>query len=189
MRLQSIGETFFIPKDVQQCLWSICAYASALLFVEGLVKSIQFCWLTYTSLIKEFQSMFFFSCRFSCAKKCSNEGRALMQLDFRHFVMKLERIAEMKPLPHQEYVTNYIKAFYIPESELEEWIKIHTVSDISCIKKFFAISLMYEQRTLGFIIKSFFFVSKESVKIKKVSLAHLLLLHTCNECLHGNVRF
>ena len=99
-----------------------------------------------------------------------------MQLDFRHFVMKLERIAEMKPLPHQEYVTNYIKAFYIPESELEEWIKIHTVSDISCIKKFFAISLMYEQRTLGFIIKSFF-VSKESVKIKKVSLAHLLLLH------------
>lgn len=112
-----------------------------------------------------------------------------MQLDFRHFVMKLERIAEMKPLPHQEYVTNYIKAFYIPESELEEWIKIHTVSDISCIKKFFAISLMYEQRTLGFIIKSFFFVSKESVKIKKVSLAHLLLLHTCNECLHGNVRF
>lgn len=100
-----------------------------------------------------------------------------MQLDFRHFVMKLERIAEMKPLPHQEYVTNYIKAFYIPESELEEWIKIHTVSDISCIKKFFAISLMYEQRTLGFIIKSFFFVSKESVKIKKVSLAHLLLLH------------
>ena len=104
--------------------------------------------------------MFFFSCRFSCAKKCSNEGRALMQLDFRHFVMKLERIAEMKPLPHQEYVTNYIKAFYIPESELEEWIKIHTVSDISCIKKFFAISLMYEQRTLGFIIKSFFFCFK-----------------------------
>ena len=53
MRLQSIGETFFIPKDVQQCLWSICAYASALLFVEGLVKKpIQF-WLTYTSLIKE----------------------------------------------------------------------------------------------------------------------------------------
>ena len=52
MRLQSIGETFFIPRNVQQCLWSICAYASALLFVEGLVKSIQF-WLTYTSLIKE----------------------------------------------------------------------------------------------------------------------------------------
>ena len=52
MRLQSIGETFFIPKDVQQCLRSICAYASALLFVEGLVKSIYF-WLTYTSLIKE----------------------------------------------------------------------------------------------------------------------------------------
>ena len=93
-----------------------------------------------------------------------------MQLDFRHFVMKLERIAEMKPLPHQEYVTNYIKAFYIPESELEEWIKIHTVSDISCIKKFFAISLMYEQRTLGFIIKSFFLFQRKVLKLKKFHL-------------------
>ena len=71
---------------------------------------------------------FHFLIRFSCAKKCSNEGRALMQLDFRHFVMKLERIAEIKPIPHQEYVATYVKAFYIPEAELEDWVKIHTVS-------------------------------------------------------------
>ena len=66
--------------------------------------------------------------RFSTAKKCSNEGRALMQLDYRHFVMKLERIAEIKPLPYQDHVVNYVKAYYIPEADLEQWVKIHEVS-------------------------------------------------------------
>ena len=65
--------------------------------------------------------------RFSTAKKCSNEGRALMQLDYRHFVMKLERIAEIKPLPYQDHVVNYVKAYYIPEADLEQWVKIHEV--------------------------------------------------------------
>lgn len=50
-----------------------------------------------------------------------------MQLDFRQFVMKLERIAEIKPMPHQDHVVNYVKAFYIPEAELEQWVKLHTV--------------------------------------------------------------
>ena len=70
-----------------------------------------------------------FQFRFSCAKKCSNEGRALMQLDFRHFVMKMERIAEIKPLAYQDFVANYVKAFYIPESELEQWVKQHPVTN------------------------------------------------------------
>uniref|UniRef100_A0A0K2V6X7 Coiled-coil domain-containing protein 132 n=1 Tax=Lepeophtheirus salmonis TaxID=72036 RepID=A0A0K2V6X7_LEPSM len=63
---------------------------------------------------------------FSNAKNCSNEGRALMQLDYRHFVMKIEKVTSMKPAPFQNYVTNYIKAFYIPETELEDWLKRHT---------------------------------------------------------------
>ena len=41
--------------------------------------------------------------------------------------MKLERIAEVKPLPHQDHVTNYVKAYYIPEADLEQWVKIHDV--------------------------------------------------------------
>ena len=64
-----------------------------------------------------------------------------MQLDFRHFVMKLERIAEIKPLPHQEYVATYVKAFYIPEAELEDWVKVHTVS--------FKIIAVWDFRHLG----------------------------------------
>ena len=50
-----------------------------------------------------------------------------MQLDYRHFVMKLERIAEIKPLPYQDHVVNYVKAYYIPEADLEQWVKIHEV--------------------------------------------------------------
>ena len=42
--------------------------------------------------------------------------------------MKLEKTSEQKPLPHQEYVTQYVKAYYIPESDLENWVKYHTVS-------------------------------------------------------------
>ena len=53
-----------------------------------------------------------------------------MQLDFRHFVMKMERIAEIKPLAYQDFVANYVKAFYIPESELEQWVKQHPVTNL-----------------------------------------------------------
>lgn len=67
-----------------------------------------------------------FSIRFSSAKRCSNEGRALMQLDYRQFVVKLEKIIDRKPLPYQDYVTGYVKAFYIPEMDLEAWVKQHS---------------------------------------------------------------
>ena len=48
-----------------------------------------------------------------------------MQLDFRQFVVKLEKILDRKPLPYQDYVSMYVKAYYIPEIELEEWVKAH----------------------------------------------------------------
>lgn len=99
MRLQEIDSRMKFVKESRSVLWEMCSFAAALIFVEG----------------------------FSNAKKCSNEGRALMQLDYRQFVMKLEKICEMKPLPHQEYVVQYVQAFYIPEAELENWVKYHTV--------------------------------------------------------------
>ena len=37
-----------------------------------------------------------------------------------------EKISEKKPLPHQEFVAQYVKAYYIPESDLENWVKYHT---------------------------------------------------------------
>ena len=100
MRLQEIELTLL--KESLDSFWEMASFATALIFVEG----------------------------FSEAKRCSNEGRALMQLDYRQFAMKLEAICGIKPLPHQELVTHYVKAFYIPEAELENWVKYHTVSKI-----------------------------------------------------------
>jgi syndetin len=61
-------------------------------------------------------------------KKCSNEGRALMQLDFQQLIVKLEKLCEIRPIPDKDYVELYIKAYYLPESSIEKWIKDHTVS-------------------------------------------------------------
>nr|XP_050865737.1 syndetin [Vespula vulgaris] len=63
---------------------------------------------------------------FSCAKKCTNGGRALMQLDFTQLKSKFEELSStLKPMPHKNYVESYIKAYYYPENSLEEWIKEH----------------------------------------------------------------
>lgn len=62
---------------------------------------------------------------FSNAKKCSNEGRALMQLDFQQFLQKLESITQLRPIPDKEFVEAYIKAFYLNEVDMENWVKEH----------------------------------------------------------------
>lgn len=50
-----------------------------------------------------------------------------MQLDFIQFLTKFEKISAIRPLPHKEYVESYIKAYYLPEIELEKWIREHKV--------------------------------------------------------------
>ncbi|CAI8049384.1 Syndetin [Geodia barretti] len=67
-----------------------------------------------------------FVCRFSLAKKCTNEGRALMQLDFQQYRTKVEKISGIRPLPYHQYVEDYIKAYYLSETDTEEWIRKHT---------------------------------------------------------------
>lgn len=64
---------------------------------------------------------------YSLVKKCSNEGRALMQLDFQQFVVKLEEIFDIRPIPDKDYVETYIKAYYLPDSSIEKWVKEHSV--------------------------------------------------------------
>lgn len=74
--------------------------------------------------------IFIFYHRFSNAKKCSNGGRALMQLDFTQLKSKFEITTSLRPMPHREYVELYIKAYYLPENSLEEWIRDHKVFKI-----------------------------------------------------------
>lgn len=68
------------------------------------------------------------SCSFALTKKCSNGGRALMQLDFTQLQSKFEKISGIRPMPHREYVEIYVKAYYLTEADLEKWIREHSVS-------------------------------------------------------------
>lgn len=96
-KLQTISSSVPVPNDSMLALWENVIILSNRLFVDG----------------------------YSNVKKCSNEGRALMLLDFQQFLMKIDKITKVKPIPEREYVENYIKAFYLSEAHLEEWLKDH----------------------------------------------------------------
>ena len=46
-------------------------------------------------------------------------------LDF--FLLLLDFSFLLRPVPDREYVENYIKAFYLSESILEQWLSEHQV--------------------------------------------------------------
>lgn len=62
---------------------------------------------------------------FAAAKKCSIEGRALMQLDFQQYLKNVEKLIDIRPIPEREFVEGYIKAYYLPENQLEDWLPEH----------------------------------------------------------------
>lgn len=51
-----------------------------------------------------------------------------MQLDFQQFLMKLEKLTDLRPIPDKEFVETYIKAYYLTENDMEQFIKNHRVS-------------------------------------------------------------
>lgn len=97
MRLAQLAKQIPVPQDARTVLWDHCVRLVNRTFVEG----------------------------FASAKKCSNEGRALMQLDFQQYLMKLERLTDLRPIPDREFVETYVKAFYLTENEMERWIREH----------------------------------------------------------------
>ncbi|KAB0791414.1 hypothetical protein PPYR_03214 [Photinus pyralis] len=97
IRLEEISSGIPVSGDVQNLLWESIAHIITHTLVQG----------------------------FSEAKRCTNGGRALMQLDFTQFLSKFEKISSLRPVPHREYVENYVKAYYLPDSELERWIREH----------------------------------------------------------------
>jgi hypothetical protein len=50
-------------------------------------------------------------------------------MDIGHICNCLEELSGLKPLPHRSHVENYIKAFFLPSDELNQWIVHHTVSE------------------------------------------------------------
>ncbi|CAI8049389.1 Syndetin [Geodia barretti] len=97
-RLVAVEKSIKAPAEVPHMLWEGAVIAANRVFVEG----------------------------FSLAKKCTNEGRALMQLDFQQYRTKVEKISGIRPLPYHQYVEDYIKAYYLSETDTEEWIRKHT---------------------------------------------------------------
>uniref|UniRef100_A0A2K6MTY4 VPS50 subunit of EARP/GARPII complex n=1 Tax=Rhinopithecus bieti TaxID=61621 RepID=A0A2K6MTY4_RHIBE len=84
-RLNEVSKRVRIPLPVSNILWEHCIRLANRTIVEG----------------------------YANVKKCSNEGRALMQLDFQ------------QPIPDKEFVETYIKAYYLTENDMERWIKEH----------------------------------------------------------------
>ncbi|MEJ1280947.1 VPS50 EARP/GARPII complex subunit [Cricetulus griseus] len=96
-RLNEVSKRVRIPLPVSNILWEHCIRLANRTIVEG----------------------------YANVKKCSNEGRALMQLDFQQFLTKLEKLTDIRPIPDKEFVETYIKAYYLTENDMERWIKEH----------------------------------------------------------------
>uniref|UniRef100_A0A672KAR5 VPS50 subunit of EARP/GARPII complex n=1 Tax=Sinocyclocheilus grahami TaxID=75366 RepID=A0A672KAR5_SINGR len=96
-RLGDVSKIVRIPLPVSNVLWEHCIRLANRTLVEG----------------------------YANVKKCSNEGRALMQLDFQQFLMKLEKLTDLRPIPDKEFVETYIKVYYLTENDMEQFIKNH----------------------------------------------------------------
>lgn len=90
-----------ISSELKTLLWSNIIYCISRILVQGFSE---------------------------CNKKCTQEGRALMLLDFEYLSRNLEVFSSMKPIPYRIYVEEYIKAFYLPENCMDDWIGKHPVS-------------------------------------------------------------
>lgn len=95
LRLENISSRVTLNLEVINSIWAMVSKFVVHLLVEG----------------------------FSNATKCTNGGRGLMQLDYRQLFIKLEKISGLKPVPFQEYVDRYVKAYYLPRNELETFVK------------------------------------------------------------------
>lgn len=118
MRLEEIEKTIKIPREQ---IWNCLAHVITHTFVEGyvwkFVSNRENHHLLNVLLIVPFRF------RYANAKKCTAGGRALMQLDFTHFMSILELLSGIKFPEHHRYVDSYIKAYYLPKDLLETWIQ------------------------------------------------------------------
>ena len=60
---------------------------------------------------------------YSRVKRCTNEGRALMSLDLQVLGNELQAVTLARP--NLQLVENYVKAFYLPETEYFHWACTH----------------------------------------------------------------
>ena len=86
------------------------------------------------------------------SKTCSSEGRGLMLLDFKSLTNELEAITSLRPLPHHQYLENYIKAFFLPATDLEAWISAHPEYSLSTLSALLNYNLSPSKRVKSRIL-------------------------------------
>lgn len=97
----SVVSTFVpIPVEVYQMIWTLSISELCRVFLEG----------------------------FGSARKCTHEGRAWMQLDFQQFIVQVVKFITIKPIPGKDVVENFIKAYYLTEGDLEQWLRENYMS-------------------------------------------------------------
>uniref|UniRef100_A0A158R3U5 Vps54_N domain-containing protein n=1 Tax=Syphacia muris TaxID=451379 RepID=A0A158R3U5_9BILA len=99
LSLEKIYESIPLSADIILVLWDCIIWRAFRAIVQGYCES---------------------------NRKCSNEGRALMQLDLQQLIMKIEQLTHLQSIPHKDYVENYVKAYYLSENSLEQWILQHS---------------------------------------------------------------
>ncbi|KAI1728650.1 vacuolar-sorting protein 54, of GARP complex domain-containing protein [Ditylenchus destructor] len=139
----------YLIKQVIGVNWSVTELQSQhSVYVDYLISEIgafnnNLARVSLNANISQDLSVVVWSCLFSCifrtlvqgyseaSKKCSNEGKALMLLDFELLNKELETLTGLRPLPHKSFLESYIKAFYLPAGDLDEWIVHHTEYSVS----------------------------------------------------------
>jgi hypothetical protein len=91
--------------------------------------------------------------------QCTPEGRAQMMLDFKQLQANMAAVTAIKPLPGADLVESYVKAYYLTEAGVEEWMTANKEYSTSQIKNFlmFAatnISRTARERLLVCIVKA-----------------------------------
>lgn len=61
----------------------------------------------------------------SRVKRCTDEGRALMSLDFQVLINGLQHFSYVNVKPKFQSVETFIKAYYLPETEYVHWARAH----------------------------------------------------------------
>lgn len=61
----------------------------------------------------------------SRVKRCTDEGRALMSLDFQVLINGLQHFSSINVKPKFQTVETFIKAYYLPETEYVHWARAH----------------------------------------------------------------
>eukprot|EP00189_Rhodosorus_marinus_P007420 CAMPEP_0184752314 /NCGR_PEP_ID=MMETSP0315-20130426/43514_1 /TAXON_ID=101924 /ORGANISM="Rhodosorus marinus, Strain UTEX LB 2760" /LENGTH=1312 /DNA_ID=CAMNT_0027231637 /DNA_START=708 /DNA_END=4646 /DNA_ORIENTATION=- len=90
----------------------------------------------------------------SNVERCSASGRALMLVDFRSLEDALQKATGMRVIPDAEKVEDYIKAYYLNEPELANWVATNCRKHKLSLKQVLALGEVGAGRFLTAIEKS-----------------------------------